>query len=82
MRSSGSKFVAAWPMVVTEYADIQKAATLADGSPLTVWDALIVVAAEKCGAKTVYSEDLPHGQTISGVKIVNPFRRWKEVQSR
>ena len=67
--------VAAWPVVVTEYADIQKAVSLADTSRLSFWDALIVVSAAKCGARILYTEDLNHGQTISGVRITNPFRR-------
>ena len=67
--------VAAWPVVVTEYADIQKAVSLADTSRLSFWEALIVVSAAKCGARILYTEDLNHGQIISGVRITNPFRR-------
>lgn len=37
------------------------------------WDALILAAAERAGVSTVYTEDLQHGQTIAGMKIVNPF---------
>jgi predicted nucleic acid-binding protein len=40
---------------------------------LSFWDALIVVAAEGSGAKTLYSEDLHAGQELLGVRIVNPF---------
>ena len=37
------------------------------------WDALIVAAALKAGADRILSEDLNPGQTISGVRIENPF---------
>ncbi len=40
---------------------------------LSFWDALIVSAAEQAGCSVLLSEDLNAGQTINGVKIVNPF---------
>jgi len=38
------------------------------------YDSLIVAAALEAGCKTLYSEDLRHGQQIDGVTITNPFR--------
>ena len=38
------------------------------------YDSLIVAAAIEAGCKTLYSEDLQHGQQIDGVTITNPFR--------
>ena len=37
------------------------------------WDATILAAARELGCKTLYSEDLTHGQTYDGVKVINPF---------
>jgi predicted nucleic acid-binding protein len=37
------------------------------------WDALIVAAAQHQGCRFVLSEDLPHGQQIDSVQILNPF---------
>ena len=37
------------------------------------YDSLIIAAAIKAGCRTLYSEDLQHGQEISGVVITNPF---------
>ena len=34
---------------------------------------MILAAAEQDHASQLLSEDLPHGQIIAGVKIVNPF---------
>src|SRR5262245_4337921 len=40
---------------------------------LSFWDAMIIHAARLAGAGTIFSEDLNHGATVGGVKIVNPF---------
>ncbi len=40
---------------------------------LGFYDSLIVAAAIESGCRTLYSEDLQHGQQISGVVITNPF---------
>lgn len=37
------------------------------------YDSLIIAAASLHGCKTLYSEDMHHGQMIEGLKIVNPF---------
>lgn len=41
---------------------------------LSLWDALILAAAENSGARELLSEDLNHGQDYGGVRVVNPFR--------
>lgn len=38
------------------------------------WDSAIISAAQELGCELLYSEDLSHGQSVYGVKIVNPFR--------
>jgi predicted nucleic acid-binding protein len=40
---------------------------------ISYWDGTIVAAAEVLGAKTLYTEDLNHGQTYGAVKVINPF---------
>ena len=37
------------------------------------YDCLILAAAHQSECRTVFSKDLQSGQTIAGVKIVNPF---------
>jgi predicted nucleic acid-binding protein len=37
------------------------------------WDATIIAAAQALGCKTLYSEDLSHGQDFDGVRVVNRF---------
>jgi len=41
---------------------------------LSYWDAAVIAAARTAGCTAVYSEDMNDGQSIGGVKIVNPFK--------
>lgn len=38
-----------------------------------IYDSLILAAALKAGCRTVYSEDMQHGQFVEGLRIENPF---------
>ena len=40
---------------------------------ISYWDGAIIAAAERLGAKVLYSEDLNHGQTYGSVRVENPF---------
>ncbi len=40
---------------------------------LSLWDAMIVAAAEQAGATILYTEDLNHGQSYGRVRAINPF---------
>jgi len=40
---------------------------------VSIWDALIVQAARSVGAAVLYSEVLPAGTGVGGVRVVNPF---------
>ena len=40
---------------------------------ISYWDGAIVAAAERLGAKTLYTEDLSHGQAYGPVTAINPF---------
>ncbi len=37
------------------------------------WDGALIAAAERSGAKTLYTEDLNHGQTYGSVTAINPY---------
>ena len=49
------------------------AVALARDHGLAFYDALIVAAAIEAGCDTLFTEDLQHGRSISGLTIVNPF---------
>ena len=54
-------------------AIVLQAIQLSQDAVLSFWDSLIVVAASRSGAETLYTEDRNHGQTLLGVRIVSPF---------
>lgn len=63
----------AWPVTVIEPALILAASRLQERHGLAFWDALIVQAAVMAGVDTLLTEDLSAGQSIEGVRVVNPF---------
>ncbi len=66
--------IAAWPVAALDYSAVRHAVELSASAKLSFWDALVIVAAARSGAKRLYTEDLQDGQTILGVEVVNPFR--------
>jgi len=40
---------------------------------ISLWDAMILAAAQSSGASTLITEDLNHGQSYGSVKVINPF---------
>ena len=40
---------------------------------LSIWDAMVVEAAIRAEAQTLYSEDFSHGQRFGSLTVVNPF---------
>ncbi len=65
--------IALWPVFAIDDKAVREAIQLSARASLSYWDALIVVAAARSGAGTLFTEDLQHGQKILGVEIVNPF---------
>jgi predicted nucleic acid-binding protein len=37
------------------------------------WDCAVIAAAQAAGCEALYTEDMQHGRTIRGVRIVDPF---------
>ena len=72
--------IAVWPVAVPDYGAVRAAIELCSSSSLSFWDALVVVAAAKSGAKRLYTEDLQNGQVILGVEVVNPFRASQRIK--
>jgi len=53
---------------------VRTAVALSRSAQLSIWDALIVAAAQAGRCTRLLSEDLAHGTTIGSVVIANPFR--------
>jgi predicted nucleic acid-binding protein len=52
---------------------VENAWALQVANKLSWFDALIVQAALQAGCKTLYSEDMQHGQKFGALRVVNPF---------
>jgi predicted nucleic acid-binding protein len=63
-----------WEVVINTPQAIVAALGIEARYKVSYWDALILHAAESCGAAVLYSEDLSHGQRYGGVEVVNPLR--------
>lgn len=62
-----------WCATDTDAQLLVSASVLCEQYQLPWWDALIVEAALRCGATTLLSEDMQHGQTFGSLTIRNPF---------
>ena len=62
-----------WRVVQVDLPMILASSELEERHKLSFWDALIVEAAHRAGAKLLVSEDLQSGRRIGGVRIENPF---------
>jgi len=63
----------AWPVHRPEVADVFVASELEERHQLSFWDALVIVSAQRSGARTLLSEDLQDGRRIGELLIINPF---------
>lgn len=50
-----------------------RASHIQEDHQLSLWDSLIIDAAQSAGCETLYSEDLNHGQLYGVVRVINPF---------
>ena len=62
-----------WHVVVNNGDSILDAIDISEKYGYSFWDSLIIEAALTGGVSVLLSEDLQHGQVISGVTISNPF---------
>jgi predicted nucleic acid-binding protein len=63
------------PMVDIGSALVLEGAAIARRFHISYWDAALVAACKQCGADTLYTEDLNHGQLYDDVRAINPFRQ-------
>jgi predicted nucleic acid-binding protein len=63
----------AWIHEATTAGTVLRASDIAEMAQISFWDALILASAEQAGAAQLYSEDLNGGQSIVGIRIINPL---------
>ena len=61
------------PCVATTPELVQRGIAISRRCQLSYWDGAVLAAAESLGVRTVYSEDLGHGQEYEGIRVINPF---------
>ena len=64
-----------WTVVVLEIRDILAGSEMAERYRVSFWDGLILAAAQKEEAATLWSEDLNHRLKYGGITVYNPFLR-------
>ncbi len=65
--------LAQYASVALDAALVQQAIVLCQSHQISYWDAAIIAAAVRSGAKELLTEDLNAGQVIEGITVVNPF---------
>lgn len=68
------EFFTDYPCASTDLLLVIRGAEMADRHKISYWDGAVIAAAERLGAKVLYSEDLNHGQHYGPVQVLNPFR--------
>jgi predicted nucleic acid-binding protein len=63
-----------FPSVDIDQTIVKSALFVAERYQISFWDAALVAAAERLTAKTLYTEDLNHGQKYGSVTVINPFK--------
>ncbi|MGB6867934.1 MAG: PIN domain-containing protein [Candidatus Aminicenantaceae bacterium] len=67
-----------WDVVVNDKYVTLKAIDLQEKYQFSFWDSLVIQAAIQGKARILFSEDLPDGQVVKDLKILNPFtKEWK-----
>ena len=63
----------AWPVINSDAALVHAAIGKSIAHRLSIWDAMVIEAALRADAQTLYTEDLSHGQRFGKLAVVNPF---------
>lgn len=62
-----------WIVVESDLALVLRAIARSTEQNHSIWDAMIIEAAIRAGATTLYSEDMQHGRHFGGLTLMNPF---------
>ena len=65
--------LSSWRPVEVSLGVVQQAWQWMDASQLSYWDALILAAAQRSGARYLLSEDFQSGRRYGDVEVLNPF---------
>ena len=73
-----------WEIVVNTAEAVLSALDLEIRHKISFWDALILQAAETCGATILYSEDFSDRQSYGTIRVVDPLKdsNLEQIQSK
>lgn len=72
------EYLSTWDVVANDKYVTLKAIDIQERYRFSFWDSLIIQAAIQGQARLLFSEDLPDGQVVKDLKILNPFtEEWK-----
>jgi predicted nucleic acid-binding protein len=73
------EYLSTWDVVANDEYITLKAIDIQERYRFSFWDSLIIQAAIQGQACILLSEDLPDGQAVKDLKILNPFsKEWKD----
>lgn len=73
------EYLSTWDVVNNDKYITMKAIDLQEKYRFSFWDSLIIQAAIQGQARLLLSEDLPDGQIVKDLKILNPFtNEWED----
>jgi predicted nucleic acid-binding protein len=64
---------AGYQLAGTSPEGLLAAADLAAEHRISIWDAVILASAAEAGCQVLFSEDMQHGFTWRGLRVINPF---------
>ena len=67
-------FMSRYPVAAITRETVLRALDLRSRFKTSYWDASILAAALDLGCETLYTEDLSHGQSYEGIRVLNSFR--------
>jgi len=74
------EYLSSWDVVVNDKYITLKAIDLQEKYRFSFWDSLVIQAAIQSQARILLSEDLPDGQNVKDLKILNPFaKEWRNL---
>jgi predicted nucleic acid-binding protein len=62
-----------WTVVDNSLALLRLGLSMQARWQLSLWDSMILAAAQSSGARELLTEDLNHGQDYGGVRVIDPF---------
>ena len=75
--AQANTWIKEWEMHCNVYIDpplINAAMFIRERFGTQFWDSAHIAAADRLGLKTLYSQDMSHGQKYGSVTVINPFK--------